>query len=195
MVRGHADRAGRGVDDEAGTGHGRAQPAVVPHIAVAQGERAIGPERVVAEDPAMGVVAIAVAAPRSGVEIATVERAGVVRGGVQAVGIAGVVGVPCGGVVKRGGRVVAQPRAVEDALACRRGAGEGHVVYIASVEEAAVKAAVRHGNVGLPRGGVVKRGGRVVAHHRAVAVRAKIEVPPVEHGPDVHLHPQRTGVV
>ena len=113
----------------------------------------------------MGVVAIAVAAPRSGVEIAAVERAGVVRGGVQAVGIAGVVGLPRGGFVKRRGRVVAQPRAVEDALASRHGAGEGHVVYIAAVEEAAVKAAVRHGNVGLPCGGFVKRRGRVVAHH------------------------------
>ena len=39
-----------------GTGHGRAESAVVAHVAVAQGERAVCPEGVVALYAAVGVV-------------------------------------------------------------------------------------------------------------------------------------------
>ena len=148
---------------EARAGHGRAKSAVVAHIAIAQGERAVCPEGVVALYAAVGVPAVAVAAPGSSVEVASVERSGVVRGGMQAVGIAGVVSVPSGWVVERCGRIVTQPGTVEDALSGCGSAGEGHVVYVASVEEAAVKAAVLDGNVGVPALRVVKWRGRVVA--------------------------------
>ena len=195
LVSGNADRAAGGVDDEARAGHGRAESAVVAHVVVAQGERTVCSEGVVAQAAAVGVAAVAVTAPRSGVEIASVECAGVVCGRVQAVGIAGVVRVPSGWIVKRRGRVVAQPSAVEDALSGCGGAGEGHVVHVASVEEAAVKTAVLYGNVGIPALRVVKWRGRIVAQHCAIAISAKIDVPPVEHGTDVHLHPHGAGVV
>ena len=104
-----------GVDDKARTEQGGVEAAVVTEIAKAQRERSVGSERIVAQDAAVGVLAVSVAAPGRRVNKAPVKGAGVVGRGVHAVDMAGVVGVPSGWIGKVHGRVVAQPVAVEHA--------------------------------------------------------------------------------
>ena len=66
-----------GVDDKARTEQGGVEAAVVTEIAKAQRERSVGSERIVAQDAAVGVLAVSVAAPGRRINKAPVKGAGV----------------------------------------------------------------------------------------------------------------------
>ena len=113
--------------------------------------------------------------------------------------MAGVVGIPRSWIGKVPSRVVAQPVAVEHALARFSIPGKGHVVDVAPVKEAAVESPrieawcwLRHSPASPVR--IVKGSFGVVAQHAAIAVGAEVDVASVKDQADVHVHAQRLGV-
>ena len=76
-MRRHAAHALLRIDNEARTGYGSTQTAVVAVIAVAQTEGSVLPQRIAAQHAAVEFIAIAIV-ERCRVEIAAVEGSGIV---------------------------------------------------------------------------------------------------------------------
>ena len=104
---GDTDGALRRIDGEARAEQPGAEAAVVAKIAKSQAERAVCTQCVVAQDAAVRLAVVVVAAPGGGIDKAAVAGTGVVGVGVEAGGVGGVVGDPACGVVKRRGGIVA----------------------------------------------------------------------------------------
>ena len=198
----HAQRPGCGIDDKTRPGHGRIEPAVVPVVAVPQAERAVLPEGVVAQNPAVALAAVHIAPPRGRVQVTTIRGAAVVRRGRQPVDLASVVRLPALRVVEIPPGVVPQVVAVELTLVLPfwHLPGEGNEIDVPAIEKppvetTGVQSRGMAGVARLPAGVVPEIALRVVAHHHAVAVGREVEVPAVEHRADIALHAQRPGVV